>query len=241
MKTKQIILAATLGLMIPLMSMGQTTLGPGVTGSSLTVAGLPHNFSTESWNPYVDIGHGAQICQPCHTPHNAQTGVWPTAPLWNHQLSSGPYTLYSSIKTSAGTMGVTAPDGTSQLCLSCHDGSIALGAFGGQNFGGTMAAYNGGLASFGTDLSNDHPISVDYNACRTVYNAGGLRNETTYQYSTYDYTTTTWTTTTKYTSSLLKSGKVQCTSCHGAHSNSRGYQLSMINTGSQLCLACHSK
>ena len=47
---KKLIISAALGLMVPLMSFGQSTLGPGVMGTSLTVPNLPHNFSSDSWN-----------------------------------------------------------------------------------------------------------------------------------------------------------------------------------------------
>ena len=219
-------------------SYGQSTLGPGVMGTSLTVAGLPHNFSTAAWNPYnYTTTLGQQICQPCHTPHNAIPGM--VAPLWNHQMSTASYTLYQSIKDNT-TMGVTAIDGSSALCLSCHDGTVALSAFGGQ----TATNYLTGGANFGTDLSNDHPISINY-ASALAGGYGGLR-QTTYLCSTWDTTLNAgaggYTATTRAVSTMLDAnGKVQCTSCHGAHSNSRGYQLRMSNRGSALCLACHSK
>ena len=244
---KKLIISAAIGLVLPLLSMGQTTLGPGVTGSSLMVSGLPHNFAVQSWNTYVNAGLGGQICQPCHTPHNAQ-GSAPAmgAPLWNHQLTSAGFTLFSSINTTAGTMGVAAIDGTSKLCLSCHDGSIALGAFGGQTGGTAMGGYDGGLANVGTDLSNDHPISIDYTNC--VTNKWGGLNATTYVYYTsYDAVAASYNYGTAGSSSSTVQGKldannkVQCTSCHGAHSNSKGYQLGMNNQGSLLCLVCHKK
>jgi predicted CXXCH cytochrome family protein len=243
---KKLVLTVSAGLLISLVSMGQSTLGPGTMGSSLTIAGLPHNFSTAPWNTYnYTTTLGQQICQPCHTPHNGNSTIQlgQIAPLWNHQLSTATYSFYKTIKDNT-TMGVTAIDGTSQLCLSCHDGTVALSAFGGQsatnyltggaNLGGTV----GGTVA---DLSNDHPVSINYaNALAGQY--GGLR-ATTYLYSTFDSASSTgYTATTKAVSTLLDAaGKVQCTSCHGAHSNSRGYQLKMSNRGSALCLACHSK
>jgi predicted CXXCH cytochrome family protein len=239
---KKLIISAALILVVPLINMAQTTLGPGTIGTSLTVPNLPHNFSTQSWNAYSQSTHlGQQICQPCHTPHNAQ--VEPNSPLWNHQFSTATYTYYKTIKDNT-TMGVSAIDGTSKLCLSCHDGTVALGSFGGQTGGtGTIT----GNASLGTDLSNDHPISIDY-ALAKAGGYGGLR-ATTYIYGVWDtvltsptYNTYNFSDTSKYVSKLLDaSGKVQCTSCHGAHSNKLGYQLKMDNRGSALCLACHSK
>src|SRR6185437_16726788 len=101
---KKLIISAALGLIVPLMSFSQTTLGPGVIGSSLTVSGLPHNFSTQLWNPAVSIGSvyvsGAQICQPCHTPHNAKILTDYVAPLWNHDLTTASYTMYTNLKGS---------------------------------------------------------------------------------------------------------------------------------------------
>jgi predicted CXXCH cytochrome family protein len=141
-----------------------------------------------------------------------------------------------------GYAGYTQPDGTSKLCLSCHDGSVALGAYGGQAGSTTMAGYNGGLASLSTDLTNDHPISIPYDSA-----VGGGLHIKTYIYNNYAAggTTGNWatyTTSGKTTGSKLDAnGEVQCTSCHGPHSNSKGYQLGMDNRGSALCLACHKK
>jgi predicted CXXCH cytochrome family protein len=233
---KKLIIIAALGLFAPLMSMAQTSLGPGALGTSLTVPGSPHNFSGQAWNVYVDAGKGKQICQPCHTPHNAQITM--VAPLWNHQYSTASYTFYKSIKDTS-TVGVTEIDGTSKLCLSCHDGTVALGSFGGQ----TGSTFITGNASLGTDLSNDHPVSVSYDY---AYNGGsngwgGLRPKTEI-YNLWVDSISSYGTSGKAISTMLDvNGKVQCTSCHGAHANSRGYQLRMDNRGSALCLACHKK
>ena len=247
---KKVIISAALGLLIPLMSIGQSTLGPGVTGSSLTVAGLPHNFSGQSWNQYVPIvngsgtpgmGLGGQICQPCHTPHNGDLTVT-DAPLWNHQFTTATYQMYTGFEFGTATTtgyigyGVTAPTGTSKLCLSCHDGSIAIGAYGGQNLGSPMT----GGANLGTDLRNDHPISIPYDSL-----VGGGLHTPTYIYNNYSSggsgTPVVYTSSGRTVGSKLDNGNVECTSCHGAHSNSRGYQLGMDNRGSALCLACPKK
>lgn len=221
---KKLIIIASIGFMVPLLSMGQSLLGPGNMPAS-GIATTPHDFSSQAWNPYVAATTlGGQICQPCHTPHNADKTVT-DAPLWNHQFTSGSYTMYSGVGSfgvGGAGYGVTAPDGTSKLCLSCHDGSVALGSFGGQ----TGATFMTSGANLDIDLSNDHPISFVYDSVK----AGGVWN-TTHIYSG-----------TKTVASLLdKNGKVQCTSCHGVHGNSKGYFLKMSNQGSALCLACHKK
>ena len=44
------------------------------------ITGSAHDFSTSSWN------YSGEICQPCHTPHNAGLDV-PDAPLWNRTVT----------------------------------------------------------------------------------------------------------------------------------------------------------
>ncbi len=76
-----------------------------------------HDFSSYAWS-------GGEICRPCHTPHfaNPEAGA-----LWNHALTNATYTLFDG---SAGT--IADFDRVSRLCMSCHDGTVALDSFGGQ-------------------------------------------------------------------------------------------------------------
>jgi hypothetical protein len=112
------------------------------------IAGSAHDFGQFGWA-------NNQICLPCHTPHNAivrdANGALVGGPLWNHTLSTATYTLYVDHATGANVTG--AVDTNSRLCLSCHDGTVAVDSFGG---GGGTQQLTGGL--LGTDLSNDHPI-----------------------------------------------------------------------------------
>jgi hypothetical protein len=93
-----------------------------------------------------------QLCIYCHTPHHSDTTV-ADAPLWNHELTVATFTVYSSTTLDAS---VGQPLGVSKLCLSCHDGTVALDAFGGMP-GHLGALGAGNSANLGTDLSNDHP------------------------------------------------------------------------------------
>lgn len=160
-----------------------------------------------------------EICIFCHTPHNAR----PDIPyLWNRQDPAGPYTPYysSTLKAAVGQ-----PTGTSRLCLSCHDGTIALGSVLSQSavmpFAATLA---GRSSNLGTNLADDHPVSFDYNTSATAANsqlasAGSL-------------------------SSLVRldaTGQMQCTSCHNPHNDQYGKFLVMSNLTSGLCVACHLK
>jgi predicted CXXCH cytochrome family protein len=188
-------------------------------GFSQHIAGSSHDFSTKTWNT------SGEICIVCHTPHNANTSV-SDAPLWNHTLSAtATYTMYTS-----STLNSTAgqPDGSSKLCLSCHDGTVAL-----ENFGGVTTGTNllTGTTVLGTNLSNDHPISITYDAALATAD-GGLHNPSS-ALSGLGGT---------IAANMLTAGKMQCSSCHDVH-NSAGINglLKKTNAGSALCLTCHNK
>jgi hypothetical protein len=132
----------------------------------------------------------AEICVFCHTPHGADTSA--PAPLWNKRLGTngvpaggGSYITYDTLQTPS-LDGTVAPVGSiSMACLSCHDGTQAMdnvinapgsGQFdptGGGNDGRTWAwtgstvdpatgRLTSGAALLGTNLSNDHPIGIQY-------------------------------------------------------------------------------
>ena len=140
------------------------------------VAGTKHNLSASSTGSTRAVSED-EICVFCHTPHGATS--FPGSPLWNRQLSSQTYTVYTSSSLDAeDIMGqLDQPGGSSKLCLSCHDGTLALGtvnvlngtlggsiAMIGTDPDGTMPAGGGSLTGatrdLGTSLSNDHPIAL---------------------------------------------------------------------------------
>lgn len=181
--------------------------------SAQTIVGSAHDFSGDAWS-------GNQICIVCHTPHNGDTSV-SDAPLWNHTLTASVFTLYNN-----GTLNATPsqPAGVSLLCLSCHDGTVALDAFGGAAGG---ADFLTGGASFGTDLSNDHPIAIPYAADPNLVAStqpSGIVGGSTIE------------------ADMLFSGNVECASCHDVH-NGYGFNKLLVksNNGSALCQTCHAK
>src|ERR1041385_334859 len=84
-----------------------------------TVLNSKHNLSVTGPGT-VKATTETEVCIFCHTPHRA-TGE---QPLWNHAGSAATYTPYSSSTLKAA---VGQPTGASKLCLSCHDGTVALG------------------------------------------------------------------------------------------------------------------
>ena len=177
-------------------------------GLFAVITGSAHDFSALGWNT------GGEICQPCHTPHNADVSV-SLSPLWNHEITTATFTPYARATIDATDLG--QPDGDSLLCLSCHDGSVALDSFGGAS-GSTAIA---GSANVGTNLNNDHPVSFTYDA--TLVTNDGELNAPPAAY-------------------LDSASKVQCSSCHDVHNTANIAGLLRIsNAGSALCLTCHAK
>jgi predicted CXXCH cytochrome family protein len=117
------------------------------------------------------------------------------------------------------------PTGSSKLCLSCHDGTIALGGVlsrpdlirmvGGERI-------PAGLTNLGTDVSDDHPVSFVYSSGiaasdRQLVGPNALPPEV----------------------KLDANGQMQCTSCHDPHQNKYGDFLVMDNRFGALCTSCH--
>ncbi|MFQ5695586.1 MAG: hypothetical protein ACE5HB_06325, partial [Terriglobia bacterium] len=111
-----------------------------------------HNLSASGPGPVTSSEEDA--CLFCHTPHTSFVDV---KPLWNHELSTQTYNTYTSSTFDAGAGTPSA--GVSRLCLSCHDGTVALG----QTVSEGLIPTTGGLspgATLGTDLTNDHPLAI---------------------------------------------------------------------------------
>ena len=187
-----------------------------------SIVGSAHDLSARGWS-------GGRICRVCHTPHGARTTV-PHAPLWNHDTTQSAFVPYSS-----DTMDATPgqPTGVSKLCLSCHDGTVAIDSFGGQ----TGSDYMVGTARLGTDLTNDHPIAFTYDSALAAAD-GGLVDPA------HDGDTNPDTVGQRSPYLPLFGGTMQCATCHDVHHTaSVGHPALLIvdTEGSALCLTCHLK
>ncbi|MCP4682022.1 MAG: cytochrome c3 family protein [Desulfobacterales bacterium] len=185
------------------------------------IAGTSHDFSGEGWSGGYD-----EICSACHTPHNADTSVT-NAPLWDHVLTTAAYTVYTNPATLDATMD-NPPDGVSKLCLSCHDGTVALDAFGGRT--PTAGAITGD-ALLGTDLSDDHPVSFTYDTALATADTELIDPDQAA--SGPDGGT--------IADEMLFSDEMHCASCHDVHDGTNKPFLRIVNTASALCLTCHDK
>jgi len=219
---------------VPWLVAGLVALAPCTGGAAPgSVVNTKHNLST-SGPGAVKATAETQVCVFCHTPHNAN----PAPQLWNH-LTSGAqtYGTYGSSSFDAGSSAGTfntfpgraagQPTGSSRLCLSCHDGTIALGSTvnnGTIALSGTAGGFVPASSSLGTNLSNDHPVSFARSPADpqvqdpTAGDAVRLERGTNY---------------------------VQCVACHDPHREdadavTRKF-LVKSNARSGLCTTCHVK
>jgi predicted CXXCH cytochrome family protein len=193
----------------------------GRTAMAGLIAGTPHDLSTKGWGT-------TDTCKFCHTPHLAQAVAG--SPLWNHQTTTNTaYVMYNSASfKGSATQGQPGP--TSLLCLSCHDGTVAIDSYatGGVNAIGTHFITSTNKVGGSSTLASDHPIAFTYNAALVTADPGLV---TPSSLSAVD------------TAGLipLYAGKMECASCHTSHDNSWGKFLRIDNTGSKLCTKCHIK
>ncbi len=184
------------------------------------VATTKHNLSV-SGPGTLKAATETQICIFCHTPHNSA----PSGPLWNRRTPGSSYTPYTS-STALGNPG--QPTGASLMCLSCHDGTIALGDVLTRatpiTMSGGATAMPVGASRLGTDLSNDHPVSFVYSASLAAAR-GELVNPATLTGRVR----------------LDATGQLQCTACHDPHDDTNAKFLVVANQASALCQTCHVK
>ncbi len=189
--------------------------------SSQSIVDTKHNLSV-SGPGAVKASTEHEICLFCHTPHNCV----PSSPLWNRANSGATYTTYSSTTMNASP---GQPTGSSIMCLSCHDGTVALGQL--KSMGATLITFAsttfmpaGITGNLGTDLRNDHPISFVYDNALAASD-GELKEPGSILIP----------------SIKLENNQLQCTSCHDAHNSVYGDFLVASTENSALCVACHDK
>jgi predicted CXXCH cytochrome family protein len=182
-----------------------------------------HNLSIGSGSSMTTTG--SLGCTFCHAPHSGLGGV---TPLWNQSLSSQTYTPYTS--TTYKQQGNTQPalGVSSSLCLSCHDGTVAVGqtaAYGKIPVNGSM----NNMDVLGTNLSGSHPFSL----VLPIKDAPDLVASVASQGVTAD----------PKGAVKLVNGNIECTSCHNPHvqgiDNIAQNFLVRDSSNGQMCLACH--
>ncbi|MBZ5723010.1 MAG: hypothetical protein LAO03_21940 [Acidobacteriia bacterium] len=165
-------------------------------------------------------GQMSAACLYCHVPHSGLG----KGPLWGQTFSSAVYSPY--VNSTEQNASVPPELGqASSLCLSCHDGTVAVG----QVIPYGPYAMTGAMPKMGTDLQSTHPFSLQLpmkDSANLVASlvASGTTNDPTH-------------------SVKLINGSVECTSCHNPHIQSVDRQspnfLVRDNLKGAVCLACH--
>ena len=246
-------------------------------GSAIAaVANTPHNLGTTTGGGPNTFSGTAEICVFCHTPHGGD--VTASVPLWNKDLTAAPtYITYDTLGTT-GLDGATAPVGSVSIaCLSCHDGTQAMdsvlnapntgmtGTWTGTGVDPATGFMNSATATLGADLTNDHPIGIQYGGGGITIGTPnpGLNGTTDPDFNqtgnidmngtivwwvdtgtaglgTREKTDMQLYTRTEATVAGGAQPFVECASCHDPHSENATF-LRVSNDGSAVCLACHIK
>ena len=267
----EIMIMKRINILATLLLVCSTASYAGITGSPHDLSYENNNTNPTGLSGFTQ--DNGEICVYCHTPHAGNT-AFTGAPLWN-KADGGTKTYQMYGQTTTGTAGTTiantstetSPANPSLACLSCHDGISAIDSIvnapgsgmgtysAGTNnivdmlstkFGGNIGQVPG-TATTGTvvDLSNDHPVSIEYLGTGTATSPASLR-ATSFTLTSYG-DGVAWKGATTI-SDLLRNGNVECGSCHDPHNggNVQGTDtevnfLRHSNTNSNLCIGCHEK
>lgn len=166
---------------------GGLTLMAASSVAMASVTNTKHNLGASGTNNHTNAT--TEICIFCHTPHGGDQSV--AAPIWNRKVSSSSvYTRFSSLGRLTFDAKEAPIGSVSIACLSCHDGTQAMdavinsqgsdsvytvgvgtlsgvGGFSQTNMMSTLnpsdnGSTTGDIIYLGTDLRNDHPISMQY-------------------------------------------------------------------------------
>lgn len=220
------------------------------------LTGTKHDLTSTGTGSYQALSNPAlggttEYCIFCHTPHGGNT----EAPLWNRASSAATYTTYAS-DVLAGLGGgagywpaedpkTGVPHSKTRICLSCHDGTIALGSVVNMpnvipsiyteiQMSGNNKIQQSSPGFIGIDLRDDHPVAIKHDRGKDLELVtgtsvgGGVR---------------------LYKDNLsgvavvenADGNYVECTSCHNPHDNQYGNFLVASNAASAVCKQCHTK
>lgn len=221
--------------------------GTGTAG----VQGTKHDLSTGGPGPIKSavVGGTSETCVFCHTPHSAASIA--NAPLWNKDFNPSldptpAYEVYDSdVLNALGYPNADKPLTSlravhikTRLCLSCHDGTIALGKLANLPSGlgsdipmlGTTGTTDVPYAMpheatgyIGVKLQDDHPVAIQYtNANDSELAASPVGGKVKVEGP--------------------ESGMffVECTSCHDPHNSTNRKFMVDTNVGSNICKSCHN-
>lgn len=263
-----VLLCMALGICLASSAMaysGSYVPGAGINGTVHDLGTPGANGMNYGANPPDPL---TRICIFCHAPHNTMrlfgvtagagpvdtSGAFTYLPLWNHTLQdpfNPAYVMYTNGPGAPQSgpleaqvvwnpaVAPTTPGSTSLLCLSCHDGTVAVNSWGNpdqlatsQSTGSHTIAQN---YMIGKDryLGNHHPISFDYIAVQAL--DPNIRPSSTFLTGAPAAISTI--------QDHLYGNNMECGTCHSVHNkgNTGEHLLWRSDQNSQLCLTCHTQ
>ena len=188
-------------------------------------------------------GAASLSCLSCHDGQTAVDSIINMPGSGRYQASQATTQDNTFLNTWNNASGLDATahiglDGVNQGlgCLACHASGAGFVGTGATDF--TVFA-------IGTDLRNDHPVGITYpvtSGTSTEFKTTNGQRGTTFFFDDGD-------SNMEKDEVRVYDGKVECASCHdphgvpsaGAGSTLKPTFLRVTNTGSALCLTCHTK
>lgn len=238
--------------------------------------------SLHDMNYYVKSKNGQsgninRVCLYCHLQNSASLAdsdyQRSKAPVWNHDIPNTVYTAYQWSSPANQAIAINDPlIGPTRLCMSCHDGRIAVDQHNGTNpSNGTVFLSGAKAVGKGGNLSDDHPVGVDYVSAKMIRNrladskAAGSNPELVDESNmfassvvvsnvagTYNLVTRSGEKTIR--SVLYNNRYLTCATCHDVHNTNNviqdapdkgaapiNYFLYAKESNSLICLSCHIK
>ena len=234
----------------------------GAPGDGLL--GTSHDFSGKSVTGGNSETFTTGLCTFCHTPHRAIS----TLLLWNHTLSTATYS-WDVPKTTAGTTFPTFTGdtykGPTAKCLSCHDGSVAIGDVAWFGEGKPAAPLDttkhtwpdpfnvGATGGVLGSMKGNHPVAMPYpyQNAQNTYNGSTTGNGAVLA----EWQATPFANIRMFNddgsgniTAGVVAGKtgIECSSCHDPHNKAAVDDFFLRGTiggndQTYLCLKCHIK
>ena len=223
--------------------------------------------STLSTSYQTSTANTVGLCTYCHTPHSALQ----TALLWNHKPSTNPKFTWDDATTTGGTAFASLTPsykGASVKCLSCHDGSVAIGDISiyKQRTNGTAATnwntfkIGAGVTQIGGggNMSGNHPVGMPYplGQANSTYNAILLGSNVDKTEFVGDPTASATAMIKLYSDAggtivgnpAAGTTGMECSTCHDPHNKStvddiflRGKINGSTVAQGYICVQCHIK
>lgn len=247
MKALKIMLSVTVVLLLG------ATMGWAQKVPKSTIAGSVHDLRPAGAFTPVPGGAPYTLCSFCHVAHKTAQAITnnggaanvPGPLLWNHTLSSkasygvygsATFNSYSTDISDVGAQNNASTFGVSNLCLSCHDGTVSVASWyvapGNKTYTGALVPDPTMTMMADTtinDLSKTHPVHFTYDAALAA-KAGLLTPAGT---NGVDSATSPVVP--------LFSGKMECATCHDPHNGKSGIFARPFpaQTSGTWCTYCH--